>query len=400
MNDNDRTILTVTCYGHFLSHFNMLVFPAILLPLSGRLGLGMADTLDLAFWMYLLFGLSALPWGMLADKIGPRPLLFLFYFGAGACGLSAAMLVDSPVGFALSLAGIGLFSGIYHPAGLGWIACCVSKTSTGMAYNGMFGNIGLAMGPLLAGLFNWLWGPQAVYLFLGVLNFSGVIFLLKINKSQCHTEHKKVSGEDTSSLKGFAILLVCMMLGGIVYRGATVTLPALFELRGAGIFSTLSQLFKGWNLSSNVVATAITSALYLTGMLGQYAGGRAGEKFDLRYSYIFFHLMTLPAAFLIGIATDVPLVLLATVHSFFLLGMQPVENTLVARLTPPALRSSAYGMKFVLTFGVGALAVKIIKMVQHTWGVAAVFPSLGVVSLALVATIGVLIHFTPKMKSE
>ena len=399
MNISDRSILTVTCYGHFLSHFNMLVFPAILLPLSARLGLDMATTLDLAFWMYLLFGLTALPWGILADRIGPRPMLALFYLGAGACGLSAAFLVDSPLGFKLSLAGIGLFSGIYHPAGLGWIACCVSRTSTGMAYNGMFGNLGLAMGPLLAGVLNWLWGAQAVYVCLAVLNVGGVIFLWRVSAAQCAVEKSGSAPKDTASWKGFGVLLVCMMLGGIVYRGASVTMPALFELNGAGIFTWLTNLFKGADLSSNVVATGITSILYLVGMAGQYAGGRAGERFDLRYGYLFFHLMTLPAAFMIGIATDIPLVLLATIHSFFLLGMQPIENTLVARLTPASLRSSAYGMKFVVTFGVGALAVKLIKMVEHIWGVEAVFPSLGVVSLALVAAIGVLIVVTSKMKS-
>ncbi len=399
MTSSDRSILTVTCYGHFLSHFNMLVFPAILLPLSARLGLDMAATLDLAFWMYLLFGLTALPWGILADRFGPRPLLVLFYLGAGACGISAAMLVDSPLGLKLSLAGIGLFSGIYHPAGLGWIACCVTRTSRGMAYNGMFGNLGLAMGPLLAGLLNWLWGASAVYICLALLNFAGLVFLRQVNSESCTAARKPTAGENGASWKGFAVLLVCMMLGGIVYRGATVTLPALFELNGAGIFTAISNFFKGAEISSNVVATAITSGLYLIGMAGQYAGGRAGERFDLRRSYLFFHLMTIPPAFLIGIANDVPLVLLATVHSFFLLGMQPVENTLVARLTPPSLRSSAYGMKFVLTFGVGALAVKIIKIVEDSLGVGAVFPSLGIVSLALVAAIGVLIALTPRMRS-
>jgi MFS family permease len=399
MTSSDRSILTVTCYGHFLSHFNMLVFPAILLPLSARLDLDMAATLDLAFWMYLLFGLTALPWGILADRLGPRPLLVLFYLGAGACGISAAMQVDSPLGLKLSLAGIGLFSGIYHPAGLGWIACCVSRTSTGMAYNGMFGNLGLAMGPLLAGLLNWLWGASAVYICLALLNFAGLFFLWQVNSESCTATRKTAAAENAASWKGFAVLLVCMMLGGIVYRGATVTLPALFDLNGSGIFAVISNFFKGAEISSNVVATVITSGLYLIGMAGQYAGGRAGERFDLRRSYLFFHLMTIPPAFLIGIANDVPLVLLATVHSFFLLGMQPVENTLVARLTPPSLRSSAYGMKFVLTFGVGALAVKIIKIVEDTWGVEAVFPSLGIVSLALVAAIGVLIAFTPRMRS-
>jgi len=319
--------------------------------------------------------------------------------GAGSCGLLAAMFVDSPSALKLSLAGIGFFSGIYHPAGLGWIACCVSKTSTGMAYNGMFGNVGLAMGPLLAGLVNWFFGIEAVYICLGILNFFGLIFLLRIHTDQCTVHEKKIIDQGEPSMKGFGVLLVCMMLGGIVYRGATVTMPALFELRGTGIVTALQHFFTNTTLSGNVVATALTSSLYLIGMLGQFAGGKAGERFDLRYSYLAFHLMTLPAAFFIGITMDMPLVLLATVHSFFLLGMQPVENTLVARLTPASLRSSAYGMKFVLTFGVGALAVKAVKAVEHVWGLAAVFPTLGIVSLALVMAIGVLIQLTPKMKS-
>jgi len=399
MNSSDRSILTITCYGHFLSHFNMLVFPAILLPLSARLGLDMSATLDLAFWMYLLFGLTALPWGMLADKFGPRPMLALFYLGAGGSGLAAAMLVDSPLGLKLSLAGIGLFSGIYHPAGLGWIASCVSRTSSGMAVNGMFGNLGLATGPLLAGIVNWIWGAQAVYICLGLLNFAGMAFLLQVGTKSCASTNKTATVVNTAAWKGFAVLLICMMLGGIVYRGATVSLPALFELNGSGIFTAVSGFFKGTEITSNVVATVITSGLYLVGMLGQYTGGWAGERFDLRISYLFFHLMTLPAAFMIGLTTDIPLVLLATIHSFFLLGMQPVENTLVARLTPPTLHSSAYGMKFILTFGVGALAVKMIKIVEHNWGIEAVFPALGIVSLALVGAIGVLIVVTPRMRS-
>ncbi len=398
MNSTDRSILTVTCYGHFLSHFNMLVFPAILLPLSTRLGTRMADTLDLAFWMYFLFGLTALPWGMLADKFGPRPMLALFYLGAGGCGILAAMNLDSPLGFKLSLAGIGFFSGIYHPAGLGWIACCVSRTSTGMAYNGMFGNIGLAAGPLLAGFINWLFGAQAVYFCLALLNLVGIIFLTRTNIDSCTVSKNKSAQDQTTQWRGFFVLLVCMMLGGIVYRGATVTMPALFELKGAGIYTAVSQLFSGIHLSTNVVATALTSGLYIVGMLGQYAGGRMGERFDLRYGYLLFHLMTLPAAILIGLTTNIPLVLMVTFHSFFLLGMQPMENTLVARLTPSSLRSSAYGMKFVLTFGVGALAVKMIKQVEQAWGLEAIFPSLGLVSLALVLAIGVLIRLTPKMK--
>ena len=90
-------------------------------------------------------------------------------------------------------------------------------------------------------------------------------------------------------------------------------------------------------------------------------------------------------------AVDLPLVALALVYFFFLLGMQPIENTLVSRLTPPRWRHSAFGMKFILTFGVGALAVKGVQAIESSLGLTWVFPALGCVSIVLVMTIGVLI---------
>lgn len=376
----------------------MLVFPAILLPLSDGLKMTMADTLDLAFWMYLLFGVTALPWGMLADRIGPRPLLALFYLGAGCSGLAAAMAMDSPFALKLALAGVGLFSGIYHPAGLGWIACCVSRTSAGMAVNGMFGNLGLATGPLLAGLANWLWGTSAVYLGLAMMNLAGLVLLLRSGPGTCPASAHDDKKAAAASWKRFAVLLVVMMLGGVVYRGSTVILPSLFELRGTHIYRQVTDLLSG-HVSGNLTATVLVSCLYLAGMLGQYAGGRVGERFDLRWGYLLFHLLTIPAAFAMALVADLPLVLLATVHSFFLLGMQPIENTLVARLTPPSMHSMAFGMKFVLTFGVGALAVKLVRSVEAGYGIDAVFPALGMVSILLVCCILLLVRVTPPLRS-
>ncbi len=416
MNTQERAILSATGYGHFLSHCNMLVFPALALPLSQHFGFDLAATLDLGFWMYLLFGITALPWGMLADKFGPKPLLMLFYLGGGCSGLAAAF-ADKPSAFQLALVGIGIFSGIYHPAGLGWIATDIPRTAAAMAINGIFGSLGLAMGPLLAGLINWLFGVQAVYLCLGIMNIAGIFFILLTNKATATAQqiNTQQPGEQQntspspreqeeekrkfSEWKGFVILLCCMMLGGVVYRGATVTLPALFERNLPTVITAVNNLFQGGTISGNVVATVTIGILYLLGMYGQYTGGRCGERFDLRYGYLGFHLITIPFAFLIGTATDLPLILLAALHSFFLLGMQPLENTLVAKLTPVWMRSSAYGMKFILTFGVGALSVKLIKIIEQGRGLPLVFPVLGMVSILLVLMIGILILSTQHIRS-
>jgi len=393
MDKHERHVLITTCFGHFMSHFNMLAFPALILPLTMRFNMEMSQVLKIPFLMYLLFGITALPWGIIADRWGVVSLFRMYYIGAGCSGLAAALWLDSSMGLTLALASLGLFSGIYHPVGLGLISKEITRVSLGMGYNGMFGNLGLAASPLLIGLINWLHGPRAAYLFLGGLNLIGVGLMLLFPLPPGKEASKQVNKKDNGALKPFIILLAAMMIGGIVYRGATVILPAYFELKTTGIYHWLTTL-TGAAISPNLLATTITSLIFVTGMAGQYTGGRMAEHFDLRYCYLVFHIITIPAAFLIAIATDIPLIGLAIVYLFFLLGMQPIENTLVADLTPQRLHHSAFGLKFILTFGVGALAVLMAKSIQASYGIETVFVALGGVSILLVSVILVLIGAT------
>lgn len=400
MKPQEQSILITSCFGHFITHFNMLVFPAVVLPLTGRLGLDLAQVLGLSFWMYLLYGITALPWGILADRFGARRFMLLFFLGAGLSGLFAAYWTDSPALFSIALAGIGLFTGIYHPVGLGMISKGVERMSMGLGYHGMFGNLGLATAPLLAGITNWLWGARAVYLALGILNLvgMGLMWVLSLTEPKGETEESVVEG-DNGLLQAFIILLVAMMLAGIAYRGSSVVLPAYFELKNQGILQALSDLWGG-DISGNLVATTITSLIFLLGILGQYAGGVVAERYEPRYSYLTFHAVSMVAAFLMAIAHDLPLVVLALIYFFFLLGMQPIENTLVARFTPQRFHHSAYGTKFVLTFGVGALAVKMVGGIQTTWGIESTFTALGIVSLTLVAVALLLILRTDPLSKS
>jgi len=390
---HERRILLTTAYGHFMSHFNMLVFPALVLPLTLRLNLEVAVILGLSFWMYLLFGLTALPWGIIADRFGARKLLFIFFLGAGFSSIGAALWMDSPVIFASILAVLGLFSGIYHPVGLGLISKEMTRVSLGMGYNGMFGNLGLAMAPLLTGIINWLWGPRAAYLFLGGLNFGGVILMLTYPVTESKPEHATQSGKGNGIVTAFFFLLAAMMLVGIIYRGATVILPAYFELKTPMLYQWLVTVTPG-ALSKNLVATSITSFIFLIGILGQYSGGRCAERFDPSLCYLVFLGITGPAAFLMAFAQDHILVGLAVIFFFFLLGVQPIENTLIARVTPKRIHHSAYGAKFILTFGVGALSVKMIAAIETAYDIETVFFSFSLIVGIALGLIGLLITKT------
>jgi len=396
MNPNERKILTTTCFGHFMSHFNMLMFPALVLPLMGMYDMDLSHVLALSFWMYLLFGVTALPWGLVSDRVGAKPLLLLFYTGAGLCGLAAGFFIDSPKAFSLCLAGVGVFSGIYHPAGLGLISRGISKMSMALGYNGMAGNAGLATAPILAGVINHFYGIQTAFIFLGCLNLTGTVIMLLLPVIEPERNEKTESQGSMRLMLSFAVLCICMMLGGVAYRSVTVILPAYLELGNPALLDWISRL--PWMPASrNVAATALSSSVFMVGMFGQFLGGVTAERFEPRRGYLVFHVLALPMVLAMAYTTDVSLLLITMGYMLFLLGMQPIENTLVAKLTPDKVRDSAYGTKFILTFGVGAFAVYFVGWVKEVWSFPAVFVAMAIVSLTTVLSILLLMRVTRKI---
>jgi MFS family permease len=261
----------------------------------------------------------------------------------------------------------------------------------------MFGNLGMALAPLLAGLVNWAWGPRAVYIMLGAINVAGLALVRGDGNEVKPVEEIEGDRPVTDWRLAFSVLLVAMMLGGVAYRGSTVIIPAYFELKLQTIFQMLSG-FLGGGVSRNLVATMITSIIFLVGMLGMYTGGRAAEKYDPRYCYLIFHLITVPAAILIAYLSETTLIVMVLVYFFFLLGMQPVENTLLAYMTPKRFHHTAFGAKFIMTFGVGALAVRMVGTIEKDYGIEPVFLALAGFSGALVLTILVLIGIMKSYK--
>jgi MFS family permease len=393
MNPNERNIMAITSFGHFISHFNLLVFPALVLPLSARFGMDLSQVITLAFWMYLLFGASALAWGVLSDIFGARHLLMIFFIGAGLSALVAAFSLGSPRALSLCLAGVGLFSGIYHPAGLGLISRGVSKVGMAMGYNGIAGNLGLAASPLMTGTINYFLGAKAAFLFLGGFNLFGALVLMLFPIYEPERKKSARSKSSENYLAGFLILCVCMMLSGIAYRMAAVIMPSYFELQNQELFQELSRV--PWlSASRNVAATAFTSLVFLIGALGQYLGGWVVERYEPRRSYILFHSVACLLALMMAYTTDIPLILITAGYIMFLMGGQPIENTLVTYFTPVKLRDSAFGIKAILSFGVGSLSVHLVGWIKTGWSLQAVFVAASGISVLAILAGVVLIAVT------
>lgn len=401
---HERDVLTVTAAAHFLVHCTLLVFPALASALGREFGLPFDRTVALGFPMFLLFGLGALPAGLLTDALGRPRIMLLVCLGGMGLSLLAAATADGPEALRWSLASLGLFASIYHPAGMAWLSRDMSRRGWALGVNGVFGSLGEIAAPVTAGLLAALLGWRGVYVVLAVPALAAVVLAWRGGAgARPPLMPAAAAGPAPSRPRvawSFAALAGAMMLGGIVYRGQTVVLPTWFELR----FAALADRVAGLGLVSPddagmVTATALTSLVYLAGAAGQLVGGRLADRHDLRRIYLLFHLATIPCLLLMGSLGGAGLLAAALVYSFFAFGMQPPENSLVASLTPPRLRSTGYGLKFILTFGVGALAVRLVgAWSTDDGGLGVVFPRLAAVAGLLVGMVLVLMFVSRKMR--
>jgi FSR family fosmidomycin resistance protein-like MFS transporter len=368
---NERNVLLLTGVGHFVAHFFELMFPTLAVALASQNEIPLEEVLGWSFYGYLLFGLGALPVGLLADRINARLLLLVSLFGLGVTALAASE-VHAPRALTVCLAAMGLFASIYHPVGMSLISRTIDARGRALGVNGIFGNAAIAITPVVTAYLCLRFGWQDTYRLIGYVMCGLAVACAFL---PVHDEPRRAltptAQRDAMRIawRPLLVLYLAAALAGISYRGNTLVQPAYFS-------EHVSVLGYG----------AATSIAYALGIVGQYVGGRCADRFDLRRLYLIFHAASLPALLAMTMLAGMPLIASAAVFVFFSLGMQPIENSLFAQMTPAHRRATFYGVKFACTFGVGSLAVFLVRWADGIGGLSYVLLVLaGVVTLVIAA---------------
>jgi len=348
--------------AHFYSHMMMLVFPTVVIALEPEFNRPFGELLSLSFVGFALYGIMALPAGWLGDKWSAPGMLTVFFLGTGFAGVAAGF-VDGPLGIAIALSAIGLFSSIYHPVGTAWVVANASSRGKALGVNGVFGTAGIAATPLIAAALTSAFGWRAAFIVPGVLCvLTGLIFIFVVRASsgRAHTEFRPVDPDipRTQAIRGLAILCVTVLCVGLLAQATTVGMPKIFAVRAPDIVDSVGLIGAG-GLAS--IALAI-------GAMGQLAGGWLADKYRLTLVYPLVYVMMVPVALLAGGLSGLPLVAAAGAVMFLITASLPAENSLVARFCPADWRASAYGAKFVLGLGVSSLAIPLMGGVYDATG--------------------------------
>ncbi|MXV60506.1 MFS transporter [Natronorubrum sp. JWXQ-INN-674] len=349
---------------------------------------------------YGLFGVGALPGGLLVDRYGSRLLIVGCLLGMG---LSFLVLALSPGigGVALALAVWGIAASVYHPAGLALISNGVRDDvrGTAFAYHGMAGNGGIAFGPLATALLLLAFEWRLVVAVLAVPALLAAVAGLVTEFDETAAVQVTDGGRDESSVDslsafvtstrqvftlGFALVFVVVMFNGLYYRGVLTFLPELlddFLVAFVGefrleLFGPESPVAEEFDLAQYVYVGLLT-----IGIGGQYFGGKLTDRIAPERGLVGM-LLTLSAIALVFVpAAEASLATLfaaSVALGFALFAMQPLTQATIAKYSPPDARGLSFGYTYLGIFGIGALGATVTGLVLTHASVVAVFAVLAV----------------------
>ncbi|MFB6251849.1 MAG: MFS transporter [Halobellus sp.] len=398
MNSNDRAIVGLVSLAHGMVHtyeLSIPIFVSIWLAQFDVLSAGLAEfevtaaTLGIVVTAgYGLFGVGALPGGVLVDRVGSSRLIIVCLFGmAGSfvlLGLSPNLLV---VTVALLLWGAA--ASVYHPAGLTLISKGVEERGSGFAYHGIAGNVGTGLGPLLTAtlLLFVEWSIVAMVLAIPALVAGAYALRASFDETAAVPDggptEADSGGSRTSSVSSlaefvsesrrlfvgaFALVFVVVMSSGLYYRGVLTFLPDLLESFPGFDPIPLTSLLPAVVTDALGVDPASSralnperyfySGLLIVGVFGQYLGGKLTDRIPVEYGLAggFGALAVLAVVFLPAANAGVgPLLVVGGVLGAALFLVQPLYQATVAEYSPSGTRGLSYGYTYLGVFGVGAL---------------------------------------------
>jgi MFS family permease len=319
---------------------------------------------------YGLFGLGALPSGVLVDRFEARRMITVCLVGMGVAFLVLAV-APSPLGIGVALVVWGVAASVYHPSGLSLISRGVQQRGSAFAYHGMAGNVGIAGGPLVAIVLLVALDWRVVAAVLAAPALLAALAAVRVDIDEraavSATDGGGRASSDVTSLgdfladarvlfaSAFAVVFAVTFFSGLYYRGVLTFLPEL--LRG---FPSLPTLALGGR--TFVAGDYVYVGLLMVGILGQYAAGKLTDRYRPELGLLggFSALAAVAALFLPATAIGLPALLaVSALLGFFLFAVQPFYQASVAEYTPPGKRGLSYGFTYLGVFGVGALGAVI-----------------------------------------
>ncbi|OIB56656.1 MFS transporter [Natrialba sp. SSL1] len=434
MEGNDRDIAEFTMLGHATFHIYELTIPLFVVLWLDAFDVSPAVLGTVVAVGYALIGVGALPSGILADRYGSTRLVVVSMLGMGG-GFALISLAANVWLLAAALVIWGAAASLYHPAGLSLITRGADMQGTVLAYHGVAGNVGTALGPLVAAIMLTVLDWRVVAALFVVPALVGVAAATRLEFDERAAMAETAAGTGTvtqpaadgsgtgsgmnpdhqpavdtpsappkQSLRehvaafaaqsrllftgSFVLVFAIAMLAGTYYRGVFTFLPDV--LAGLAVFEPVEIAGETVNPSQYAYA-----GLLLIGAVGQYTGGKLSDIRSPERAIIvaLAALVVVSILFPIGASAGLAATLaVCAALGFFVYMEAPIHQALIGKYVAADVHGLSFGYTYLGVFGIGAAGASIAGIALTYGGMGVLFAILAIFpAVALVIAISLLV---------
>ncbi len=380
-------ILMMISVSHLLNDLMQSVIPAVYPILKDKFQLNYADVGLLTFTWQLMASILQPLVGMYTDK-HPKP----FSLPVGmACTLTGLLLMAFAESFGVLLVGVGVIgigSSIFHPES-SRVARMASGGRHGLAQSvfQVGGNIGSAIGPLLAMVLVVPYGQHAIG-FFALFALTGAIILTRVG-FWYRDQRRAAKGKPANAAK--SPVEQAVLVRSIIILCALIFSKFLY-------MASLSSYYIFYTKETFHVSTPTAQLLlfvYLGAVaLGTVAGGPLGDHFGRRSVIWFSILGVLPFTLALPYANLFWTVVLTLPIGFILASAFPAIVVFAQELVPGKPGTIA-GLFFGFAFGMGGIGAAALGALADRTSITFVYQV-----CSFLPAIGLLAVFLPDVRSK
>jgi len=357
----DYRALTLLSMGHLVADITSGALPAMLPFLKEALGLSYAMAGTIVLVSNIMSSVIQPAFGYLTDR---KSLLWFLPLGSFCAALFLALVGWAP-SYSLVLVMVvfsGLGVAIYHPEG--WRVAnyfAGEKKATGMSIFGVGGNLGFALGPLMATVFITRLGLKGTTLFVipGAV-IAGVFLFSRFWRVDTTAIKKKApSGPAREALRK-ALYPMSLLLGMIMFRSWT----------HIGMLTFIPFFYINYMKGDPMVAANLLFAFLAAGVAGTFIGGPLADKFGHKRIVLFSLGTSCPLFILFLLSSGIWAFIWLTLAGLILIFSFSISMVMGQSFMPRNV-GLASGLILGLSFGMGGLGAAVLGLFADLWGVPA-----------------------------
>lgn len=326
-------------------------------------------------------GVSQLPAGFLADRIGPRMMITVSILGIGLSGLMIG-LSHSYIMMLVFLVFLGIFGGGYHPSAPPLLAASVPPQIRGKAlgFHLIGGNAAFFVGPLAAAGIAVIWGWRGTFISLSIptIIFAVIFYLLISGAITKKKDKATIQNEEKPSPQGWVRQMILFI--------SVAAVVSSLSMSASSFLSVFAVKELGTSAAVAAILVAVSSS---SGLWAAPFGGHLCDRIGYIPAMLISCLATGPFIYLIavtpyGASFIVVLLLWGALNS---IRLPAVESYIVSQASPKR-RSTLLGIYYATSQHSTGILAPVLGFFFDQAGYVPVLKVVAAISLGVTLIIG------------